>query len=171
MPSASNDAELKKMLKAPLQTSVNVVMSAVEKEGHNKIITTVYSYGATEYPRTDEFSNAWESEEGGSVGNIANGTYDYNPDKVTVGSGWPAIAPYSGVHQSFVYGAPSANELPDYIYEGYQGALTKRIPERNAFKKLDNWLSERQVVLQFKRGLRWAGLKVTKQGGATKTVT
>lgn len=158
----TNEAELKKALQGQIQSAVNTMMGELQEEGYNKIKSEVYSYPSTEYIRTGEFMDAWKAEESGDIGNIANGTYDYDAEEIHTFGEW-------GVHQSFVTGESSAEELPNYIYNGYQGALNKKVPARNVFKKLDKWFSERQVVSQFKSGLKKAGLKLTKAGGADKT--
>lgn len=167
MTTIKNDAELKKFLQSKIQNAVNSTMGQVQKEGFDKIRDEVYSYPATEYIRTGEFMDAWKSDESGDIGNIANGTYDYDPAEIRTFGGGDSF-PENAIHQSFVDGKPSAEELPDYIYEGYQGALPKRVPARNAFKKLDKWFSEAQIRKLFGRGLRKEGLKVI-DGGATKT--
>lgn len=166
---ALNDRELAAMLKKPLQNGVNKVTGNVAKKNSKLMKSVVYSYPATEYIRTGQFGDAWKADETGNVGNIANGTFEYDKDEVSVGSGWPETAPYSGVHQSFVDGTPSADKLPDYIFNGYQGALKKHIPARNAFNELDDWVSEDRIKLYFKRGLTAAKCIVTQEGGATKT--
>lgn len=162
----SNESELREAFSAPVQEAINSMMDELVRENENKIWKTVYSgYSPSWYDRTADFWDSWDYEEDGNLGNLGGADFDFHPETLSVGT------QEDGQHASIVNGAPFTEGLADVIYQGYDMPRNGvHIPARNAFKKIDNWFSERQIKVLFARGLRKAGMKVAQQGGATKTV-
>lgn len=165
---ATNDAELRNMLSPSVQEAVDYMTGELLKENENKIERTVYdAYSPSWYSRTADFWVAWDVEQDNDIGNLAGGKFEFKPDRIRADAQENG---HSGQHASIVDGRPFTNYLADVIYNGYDMPNNGvHIPKRDAFKKLDRWFSERQIGILFKRGLKAAGFKVTKQGGATKT--
>ena len=59
------------------------------------------------------------------------------------------------------YSTYSDEELADYIFNGYQGALSKAIPARNSFEKTDNIFFIILSVVIYKRLFRYRTNRVT----------
>lgn len=163
---ATNEAELIAMLTSPLQGAVDTVMAEIYAQNQLKILATVYANGNDGYDRTYEFLDAWKIS-GGGGGGIASGTFEYDPGRLNAGGTPPFNYPYGAQHQSVLTGASSAESVADYVYLGHGGIWSGG--GRNAFKKLESWLTEAKMVAIFGKGLRSNGLKVTQVGGASKS--
>lgn len=161
---ATNEAELRSQLSGAVQSAVDYMMGELLKENENKIETTVYdAYSPSWYNRTADFWVAWDVEADDGIGDLAGGKFEFKPERLSIG------LQEDGQHASIVDGR-AFTYLADVIYQGYDMPRNGvHIPKRDAFKKLDRWFSERQIVILFNRGLKKAGAKVKKKGGATKT--
>lgn len=162
----TNLEELKKALAPQLQIAVDHTMNEVLKENKSKIEDIVYGgYDPQYYQRTGEFKDgAWETNQEGE--GDAKGSFEYYPNGIhkTQEEPW---------HVSVVDGTSFAEYLADSLYKGNSGGIFGNGEwnrPRNAFKQLDNWLSNSTLRKLFEAGLNQSGLVWKRStGGLTKT--
>lgn len=169
MGSASNDAELRAMLKGDIQNAVDMLVDDFANIKQEDIIDRVVyqKYSPDGYERTYEFKSAWKTNKGNGSGNLANGGFEYDPNAVTASWGnYPIGLPQ---HQD-VYGNPQNEELIDYIYQGHGGRM--HMPARNGEKAFIKEISRSVFKTLFGDALSKAGVPHTAStGGVTITTT
>ena len=155
----SNDAELSNAITKKLITTVKYVVDTILEKNDQTILDVVYaSYSPNTYIRTGNFQNAWGTSAHGG-GKSAEGEFYFESDK---------IIPNAGVdpHQhADVDGFSVAEYMADIIYEGGMGCIY-RPTNRDAWKVLDNWLTNTKFKSIFEEGLSRSGLSWKRSRGA-----
>lgn len=181
---ARNDQEVEQMLMPALENAIDYVVQKIWNDNRELIRQIVYeAYQPSIYNRTGEFKEAWDTETK-IVGNKAQGTFKYAPDKMSIGD--------RGQHSSIIDGADIRPYLAEIIYQGLSGdfgwdktnssgkhyaknnplfageAWTKK---RNVWEQLNNKIGIRKIKQYFEEGMRQnrlsfkghtAAIKVTK---------
>lgn len=155
----STEAELKQAITGGITIAIEVTVDAIHGKNEEEIDEIVYgSYAPSWYGRTEEFRNAWETQVGGTEGEMF-----YNEGAVSTGS------TEDGVHASVITGASMAAVMPEVIYQWGQGCIP-RPTGRDAWKALDSYLTNTQMRSLFEAGLNASGLPWKRSTGAI-TVT
>lgn len=153
-----NDAELKAAITGGITVAIESTINAIHEENKDQIQEVVYKYPNTWYGRTNNFLNAWSTEVGGTEGEMY-----YDESKISTGS------KDDGVHVSVVSGASIAASMPEAIYQWGMGCI-QRPTGRDAWKALDNVLTNTKMRSLFEAGLNASGLPWKRSTGAI-TVT
>lgn len=162
---AKNDNEVVEMLKVPLRTAVDHVVQMIWSENRAQINSFIYNRNVpSEYQRTGEFKEAWKTEakiKSGSSTNIVEGTFEYDPSKITT-----VDAPY---HASVVDGSSAAEYLAEIIYQGIAGDIFGEgfwTQPRDAFEALLKAIGKQKMKRYISEGLHIAGLDFTQHSTA-----
>lgn len=160
---ARNDIELRAMLMPALKEAVDYVVQKILEENEKIIEEVIYSSPSSTnwYQRTGQFKEAWKAD-AKTVGNVAEGTFEYDPSKLTTNyKDWQ--------HGSKVDQEPMTTYLADIIYNGTAGDIfgegywTKK---RDAWSVLEKWLSVAKFREIYEDGMSKAGLNFVKHGRA-----
>lgn len=144
---ATNDAELRAMLEAALQSAVEYTVEEIKKLNVEKIEEIVYGAGTPdEYSRTYTFEEAWDYSVGGGSG--ISGEFHWAPE-------------YLSYHPSIVTGEDIRDGLADIIYQGMAGHVLGTgfwTAKRDAFNALQQALKKNELRCLFEAGMTKAGL-------------
>lgn len=176
---ARNNQEVERMIMPALTKAIDYVVQKIWNDNREIVRQVVYeSYQPNMYNRTNEFKEAWETETK-TVGNKAQGTFKYAPDKMSIGD---------GQHSSVINGEDYRVYLAETIYQGLSGDFgygentgTKRhaknnpyfageawTQKRNAWKMLTSKISITQIKQYFEEGMRQNGINFKRGKGAIK---
>ena len=158
--SFKNDAELRKAMEQALSGSSLHTMEQTKTMLQIHIDKDVYgAYAPEVYPRSEEFRDAWETENIGTGAEI-----HYEPDDLSV------AAP---VHASVITGQGVTSVLADWIFEGNSGGLFGNggwNSSRDAWKSLDKEMTNTKFRSMYEAGMTAVGIPWKRSGGAvTKT--
>lgn len=168
MQGARNDDELRKLLRPFLRDAVDYVVQKLWNENREVIEQVVYrSHAPSEYNRTHEFANAWETavHTAAHIKADAEGGLFYKPSLMSVGSADPDSDNYAqhiGVAGKYA-GIDSREYLADIIYQGLSGPAFGDgywRKKRDAWKELNKRIGRRKMKQWFKEGFANAGLDV-----------
>ena len=156
-----NEAAVQAYLNNAVRQAVDYMFSQVKKFNADYIDKVVYdAFESDWYQRTYVFRNAWDYSDavlqGGNPQIQGNDTvvgkfaYDttvggYNPQHYEHGS------PQSGNKNQY---------LPLFIYEGVVDSMFGTMPARNAWARLEQKVTKKQMVDWIATGLRKQGIKV-----------
>lgn len=158
-----NETELQAAISKGLVIAVTHTVNQFLKYNKQFIQGYVYSvYSPSWYQRTSDFVNAWKTEVSGG-GSSVEGEMSYEPSMIGLGD------EENGQHVSVVDGSSQAENMPDILYEGGMGCIP-RPTGRNAWRKLDIYLSNSTVRNIFESGLSQSGMPWKRKSGAI-TVT
>lgn len=168
---AKNNREVEQMLMPALEKAIDYVVQKIWNDNREIVRQVVYeAYNPSTYNRTGEFKEAWDTETK-VVGNKAQGTFKYTPDKMSVGDG--------GQHSSVIDGTDIRPYLAEIIYQGLAGDFgwgkanhsgkryAKNNPlfageawarKRNVWEQLNNKVGIRKIKQYFEEGMRQSGL-------------
>lgn len=157
-----DDDSLSSAITDRLKIAVQYVVDRILTENDSTILDVVYStYAPSEYQRTGEFQKAWDTKVD-SMKKYVEGEFFYDSRELTVD-------PEIGQHASVVSKDSVATYMADILYEGAMGCIY-RPTGRNAWKVLDQWLSNTKFRQIFEEGLSQAGLEWHRSiGGIDKT--
>jgi len=158
-----NETELQSAISKGLVIAVEHTVNQFLK--YNKEFIEGYVYGVYSpswYSRTRDFFNAWKTEVSGG-GSSVKGEMAYDSGRIGVG------AQDEGQHVSVVTGQSQAENMPELLYQSGMGCIY-RPTGRDAWKKLDIYLSNSTVRSIFEAGLSKSGMPWKRKSGAI-TVT
>lgn len=161
---ARNPNQIKELLMPRLEVVVKYVMEKILESNREAVQRVVYdAYNPTDYNRTMEFKEAWETEvDVQSASNKVRGEFRYAPDKLTPGSNDPYSDDY-GQHVSVIDGFLMTDGLAEVIYEGLAGDIFGQGPwtrKRDAWTELWKIAGSRNLKQWIKEGCDKAGLPV-----------
>lgn len=146
-----NEKQLVDSITKGLNTAVTFVMEEIKDTNEKLIDDMVYgAYDPTWYGRTGEFGNAWDKDVS-SLSGYVEGNFFYNSNGMTVNQEY-------GVHANVSDGMPTTGYLPDILYEAGKIGCIPHPTKRNAWKALDNYLSNSMMRSMFETGLGRSGL-------------
>lgn len=158
-----NETELQAAISKGLVIAVTYTVGKFLEYNQKFIEGYVYGvYTPSWYHRTKDFRNAWKTEVSGG-GSSVEGEMSYDSGLIGVSSA------YEGQHASVVDGSSQAENMPDLIYQSGMGCIP-RPTGRNAWRKLDIYLSNNTVRNIFESGLSQSGMPWKRKSGAI-TVT
>ena len=161
-----NDEQLRKEIVKNLTTASMVSMESTKKVLQENIETDVYGgYSPEVYPRTMEFLEAWETEEGGADG-VASAQMHYEPEFIST-----VAAP---IHASVITGAGVTSVLADWIFKGHGGGIFHGSwnHARNAWKSMDKEITNTKFREMYENGLNSTSMPWKRSTGAViKTQT
>lgn len=169
-----NNQELENMLMPALEKAIDYVVQKIWNDNREIVRQVVYeAYSPSIYNRTGEFKEAWDTEIK-VVSNKVQGTFKYDPDKMSIGDG----GQHSSIYQNDRDVRPYLAEI---IYQGLAGDFTntkkanhagkkyaKNNPlfageawtrKRNAWKELNNKIGTRKIKQYFEEGMKRSGLQ------------
>lgn len=182
---AKNNQELEQMLMPALEKAIDYVVQKIMEENKEIIEQVVYnSYSPNIYDRTGEFKEAWDIETK-THGNKVQGTFKYDPDKMSIGDG----GQHSSIYQNDRDVRPYLAEI---IYQGFAGDFTgtkkanhagkkyaKNNPlfageawtrKRDVWKELNNKIGIRKIKQYFEEGMRRNGLNFKGHTASIKVI-
>lgn len=161
----TNEEQLKKEIIKNLTAASISTMENTKKILQKNILTDVYGgYSPEVYPRTFEFLEAWETEEGGTSG-VASAQMHYEPEFITTIS-----AP---IHASVVTGAGVTGILADWIFKGHGGGIFHGSwnKARNAWRTTDKEITNTKFREMYESGLNSTSMPWKRSTGAViKTI-
>lgn len=155
---AANDSQLADMVMPQLEKVVDYVVKKILEENRDIVEKVVYdAYEPTEYDRTGEFKEAWDTEVRSS-GDTVTGEFKYDPSKIS--------------HRSIVDGSEVGEYLADIIYHGFAGAIYQQgyaknsvrfkgqawTKARNAWDSLIKYLGTNRMARIFEEGMQYYGI-------------
>ena len=159
-----NDNHFYEIFVPKLKEAINYVLENITEENIKAIDAMIYTSNSPDvYNRTYEFREAWDKTTASS-GNTATGSFFYEPSKMS-------INPEDGQHASLVTGEDFREYLADVIYNGFNDKLFGGgwwSNGRNAFKVLQQWLTNSQFRQLFEEGMTKAGIPWSKSVGAVQ---
>ena len=176
---ARNNFQLEDMLYSRIKEAVDYFVQKIWNENRALVRNLVYeSYQPSRYNRTGEFKEAWSTKvEGKNFPTKVQGSFYYDPDKLTPGDNDPE-SPRYGQHVSAIDRFLMTTYLADVIYQGLSGpAFGHGLESGPWHSKRDVWarLEKELGAVKLKRWMeecfRMAGLNVRAYGkswGITK---
>ena len=155
-----NDEQLRREITKNLTTASLITMEETKKVLQKNITLDVYGgYSPSEYDRTFEFMDAWETEEGGASG-IAPAQMHYEPDFITT------VSPPQ--HASVLNGVSVVDVLADWIFEGHDSGLFPGAwsNARDAWKSMDKEITNTKFRAMYENGLNETKMPWKRSTGA-----
>lgn len=154
--SFASEEELRKAMSEALSGASLHTMEETKSMLQVHIDEEVYgNYSPEVYPRSEEFSEAWETESQG-----VGAEMHYEPDYLSV------AAP---VHASILTGAGVTSVLADWIFEGNSGGLFGNggwNRSRDAWKALDKEMTNTRFRRMYEAGMSSQNIPWKRSGGA-----
>lgn len=145
-----DEEQLRKEIAKNLTTASLSAMEDTKKVLQKNIVVDVYGgYSPAEYPRTMEFLEAWETEEGGADG-VGSAQMHYEPEFIGT------VSPPQ--HASVLDGSSVVEVLADWIFQGHDPGLFPGgwSAARDAWKSMD-----KEITNTVFRGIYESGLNKT----------
>lgn len=160
----TNEEELRNEIIKNLTTASLSAMEETQQILQKNIEVDVYGgYSPEVYPRTMEFLEAWETEEGGADG-VAPAQMHYEPDFIAT------VSPPQ--HASILTGGSVVAILADWIFNGHDGGLFPGSwsKARDAWKHTDKEITNTVFRSMYENGLNKTPMPWKRSTGAvTKT--
>lgn len=175
---ARNNAELTTLLKDPLKIAVNYMVQKIWNENRELIEQMIYRANwTTDYQRTEEFKNAWETlstSKTGPSGATVEGNFFYAPN--LMGTSNPPstennyIGQHHGIDADGQWGDSRAY-LADIIYQGLAGPAYGDgywRQKRDVFSALLKYMGKARMKQWFEEGMAQAGLDYKRHNTALR---
>ena len=173
-----NEIQIKAAIVPKLRKAARYVADELYKRNKELIESIVYaSYTPTEYVRSGQFKEAWETKDYVMANNNgAVAEFSYDPSKLSIGAGGQhsSLNPYDG--------SDVTPYLAEIIYDGLSGAIYEPgyakhssrfkgqewTDKRDAWYALLKWFSKSKLRQLFEEGMRKEGLDFIKHNVAIK---
>lgn len=156
----TNEEQLRSEIAKNLTAASLSTMEETKKVLQKNIVIDVYGgYSPSEYGRTFEFLEAWETEEGGASG-VAPAQMHYEPEFITT------VSPPQ--HASIIDGSSVVAVLADWIFHGHDGGLFPGAwsAARDAWKSMDKEITNTKFRSMYESGLNKTKMPWKRSTGA-----
>ena len=155
-----NENQLQSAIAQALQPVINKVLEKILAENKDLIDEGIYNANTPSvYERTEEFREAWSTEDSTINNNHVSGKFFYDPDKMSVD-------PDMFQHGSNYYQPNDVREfLANLIYEGRSGPFFGEgywTRKKELWKLLMNRLGKRRILSYVEEALKEEGINYTR---------